>query len=104
MSCSTWKSLPLEYHNALLDNGVTDYDWLKFEKDIEIALVDGILMLISMCTQMKPKTFFTMYTAVTGEEKAEQFKKIFETGMMSKSLLMITCLYVKNKENFMVCW
>ena len=44
-----------------------------------------------------------MYTAVTGEEKAEQFKKIFETGMMSKSLLMITCLYVKNKENFMAC-
>ena len=66
-----------------------------------MALVDSILMLLSLCTGMKPKTFFTMYTSITGEEKAEQFKKIFESGMMSKSMLMLTCLYVENKENFM---
>ena len=43
-----------------------------------------------------------MYTAITGEGKAEQFKKVFESGMMSKSMITLTCLYVQNKDNFMV--
>ena len=67
-----------------------------------MALVDSILMLLSLCTGMKPKQFFTMYTAITGEGKAEQFKKVFESGMMSKSMITLTCLYVQNKDNFMV--
>ena len=69
---------------------------------LEMALVDSILMLLSLCTGMKPKQFFTMYTAITGEGKAEQFKKVFESGMMSKSMITLTCLYVQNKDNFMV--
>ena len=46
------------------------------------------------------KTIF--HHVITGEGKAEQFKKVFESGMMSKSMITLTCLYVQNKDNFMV--
>ena len=34
LSIVTYFFITLEYHNSLVDNGVTDYDWLKFKKDI----------------------------------------------------------------------
>ena len=51
---------------------------------------------------MKPKTFMKMMTTVSGEEKAENMLKIFEvTGWMNKAILLLTDLYVKDKENFL---
>ena len=51
---------------------------------------------------MKPKTFMKMMTTVSGDEKAENMLKIFEeTGWMNKAILLLTGLYVKDKDNFL---
>ena len=40
---------------------------------------------------------------ISGEEKAEGMIKIFEdTGWMNKAFLILTSLYVKDKDNFML--
>ena len=40
---------------------------------------------------------------ISGEEKAEGMKKIFEdTGWMNKAFLILTSLYVKDKDNFFI--
>ena len=92
----------VEYHNALIEHGVSDLDWPKFSHDIEMALVETVLLTLKMCTEMKPKTFMKMMTTVSGDEKAENMVKVFEeTGWMNKAILLLTCLYVKDKDNFL---
>ena len=56
-----------------------------------------------MCNSMKPKTFMKMMTTISGEEKAENMTKIFEeTGWMNKFFLLLTGLYVHDKDNFLI--
>ena len=97
-----FKSSFLEYHNSLIEHGVPDYDWPKFSHDVEMALVETVLLTLKMCTEMKPKTFMKMMTTVSGDEKAENMLKVFEeTGWMNKAILLLTGLYVKDKDNFL---
>ena len=93
-----------EYHNALVQNGVCDYDWTDFALDFEKAIVQRVLSNISLCNMVKPKTFMKFCATISGdEEKADQWKKMYEnTGGMTKPILLLTCLYVKDKENFLI--
>ena len=96
------KSYFVEYHNSLIEHGVSDLDWPKFLHDVEMALVETVLLTLKMCTEMKPKTFMKMMTTVSGDEKAENMLKVFEeTGWMNKAILLLTGLYVKDKDNFL---
>ena len=93
----------LEYYNALVQNGVADYDWSNFSLDFEKALVEKAVGVISLFNTMKPKTFMKFMTTISGEEKADGMVKVFEeTGLMTKPILLLTCLYVKDKENFLI--
>ena len=93
----------IEFHNALVAHGVSDYDWSKFSLDMKMALIETTLVTINLCNQMKPKTFMKMMVTIGGDEKADHMMKIFqETGWMNKAILLLTCLYVKDKENFMM--
>ena len=94
----------VEYHNTLVQNGVSDYDWARFASDFEKAIVERVLNNISICNMVKPKTFMKFCATISGdEEKADQWKKMFEnTGGMTKPILLLTCLYVKDKENFLI--
>ena len=53
---------------------------------------------------MKPRTFMKLCATISGdEENADQWKKMYEnTGGMTKPILLLTCLYVKDKENFLI--
>jgi len=96
-------SIIKEYHDTLVQNGVTDYDWPGYQLEVEKALVESNLLTISLCNSMKPKTFMKMMTTISGEEKAENMKKIFEeTGWMNKFFLLLTGLYVHDKDNFLI--
>ena len=94
----------VEYHNELVQNGVCDYDWSRFLLDFEKALVERVVVNISICNMLKPKTFMKICITISGDdEKADQWKKIFEdTGVATKPILLLTCLYVKDKENFLI--
>merc|ERR1712170_244460 len=65
-----------EYHNALVENGVTDYDWFRFSQDVEMALVEGCITRISWYSMMKPKTFLKFFSKLF-EEKGNDVIKIF---------------------------
>ena len=92
----------------MVQNGVSDYDWSKFSLDFEMALVERIVGMISICNMMKPKTMMKFMTAISGEEKVDDIEKtgmekaFEEAGLMTKPILLLTCLYVKDKENFLI--
>jgi hypothetical protein len=41
-----------EYHNALVQNGVSDYDWTRFALDFEKAIVQRVLSNINLCNMV----------------------------------------------------
>jgi hypothetical protein len=86
----------------LVENGVLDYNWSKFSQDFEMALVEACISLISMCNDMKPKMLINVISAFF-EEKADEVIKMFEkVGILTKGLLRLTSLYVKDKDTFLI--
>ena len=86
----------------MIENGVLDYDWSRFSQDFETALVEACISLITMCNEMSPQMFIRVFKAFF-EEKADEVIKVFEKmGVLTKGLLRLTSLYVKDKDNFLV--
>ena len=86
----------------MIENGVLDYDWSRFLQDFETALVEACISLITMCNDMNPQMFVRVFKAFF-EEKADEVIKVFEKmGVLTKGLLRLTSLYVKDKDNFLV--
>jgi len=91
-----------DYHMNLCINGVKDYPLEDFLTDVKIAISEQVLSLLKTTSDMKPETFEKMINSVIGEEKAQDFMKLIENGMFVKPILVLTSLYVKDKENFLI--
>ena len=94
-----------EYHLALIENGVNDYNWLEFRNDLEITIVERLCGFIEFLTMMKATTFFNMFEKMEEpgkQQKAKSFKKLFDSGFFNVIVLYVTCMYVKEKENFLI--
>lgn len=89
-----------EYHDALVAHGVDDYSWEDLKKDIEMLCVEMCCTFISMMTMMKPKTI--LQVAEGCGEKAEDAKQIFGNGMYAKAFVIVTSIYLNDKERFML--
>ena len=51
---------------------------------------------------MKPTTFKKMLKAFSGEDKEDDWIRIFEQGCLVQPVLILTSLYVIDKENFLL--
>merc|ERR1712018_365118 len=50
-------SLARVYHNALITNGVKNYNWEEFKKDVIIQFVESILKSVLEGSELTPKKF-----------------------------------------------
>ena len=91
-----------EYHNALVENGVNDYSWVEFQDHLEQAIVEFALNIMDLQASMKPKTLLDFKGKFVGKEKLEEVTKIFNSGIFNGPLIILTSLYAKDKENFLV--
>ena len=85
----------------MVENGVADYSWTDFQSDFVSTILEQMIAVLGM-TGIKPKTFINTFMKMAGEEKAEGFKKVLECGLFNPGFLMLTSLYVKNKETFLM--
>ena len=88
-----------KYHQALCKNGVEDYHWDEFKEDIEMMIVELCVLFFQTFTMMKAKTLLKFADGFG--EKGEALKAIFETGMYGKFYIILTSIYLKDKENFL---
>ena len=86
----------------MVEYGVSDYEWSRFSLDIEMAIVERMLLVINMCNNIKPQPLFKLLAATVGDEKVNQFEKLIESGVMNKPFLLLTSLYVNDKDNFLM--
>ena len=92
-----------EYHNALVANGVTNYSFSELLDDFVSTVAGYLINLIFMMVISKPKSIINMFKKFYGEEKAKDFMKLLANhGLLSKSFLIMTSLYVRDKESFLL--
>ena len=92
----------LAYHQGLCENGVQDYGLEDFLMDIQLAICEKVIQLLATAKDSTPQKYQALLTKFFGEEKADDFLKIFERGCIVQPVLILTSLYVKNKDNFLL--
>jgi len=91
-----------EYHNSLVENGVTDYSFNDLSNDVEMALVEAMINLIDMCSGTTPEKLIKMFQGMAGEDKAERFAQLLELGLFNRCFVHLTNIYVKDKSKFLM--
>ena len=51
---------------------------------------------------MKPQTMMDMFKNMLGEEKAEAFMELCKLGLFNRPIIIMTSMYVKDKDNFLL--
>ena len=92
----------LAYHQELCENGVQDYGLEDFLMDIQLAICEKVIQLLATAKDSAPQKYQALLTKFFGEEKADDFLKIFERGCIVQPVLILTSLYVKDKDNFLL--
>ena len=85
----------------MIENGVQNYSWEEFQNETQMILVENSLSIINNCSMFKPQGFINMMSKFVGEEKAEEFNLIIENCAFIKWILLLTSLYVKDKDKFL---
>ena len=91
-----------EYHDALVANGVTNYNLSGLLDDFVMSGVGQLFALLNFMVMSKPETFINQFKGIFGEEKAEGMMKLISLGLFNKCFLILTSLYVRDKENFLL--
>ena len=91
-----------EYHNNLCLNGVNDYPLEDFLIDVKIATAVFVINILKTAIELSPKKFKSFMKGLMGREKGEEFVKIVaKKGGLSKHILLLTSIYVNDKDNFL---
>ena len=91
-----------EYHNALVANGVTNYSFSELLDDFVSTVAGYLINLIFMMVTIKPESIMNLFKNFAGEEKMEGFMKVLDKGLFNKSFLIMTSLYFRDKESFLL--
>ena len=91
----------LEYHRSLVSNGVDDYSLEDFLIDVQIGLCENLISSLFNCNMMKPDSMKKMMEDFVGKEKSGEVIKILEKGSTTKPYLILTGMYLQDKENFL---
>ena len=92
-------SLMKIYHNALIENGVDDYGWNEFKKDLIVGSIEYTLKQFIDLSDRTPKKLTEMLN-IFGE-KEDQVIKQLDYGMLILPIINITNIYLHDKVNFL---
>ena len=92
----------LEYHKSLVSNGVEDYSLEDFLTDVQIGLCENLISTLFNCNMMKPDSMKKMMEDFVGKDKSGEVIKILEKGSTTKPFLILTGMYLQDKENFLI--
>ena len=95
-----WEYACKEYHTILVENGVTDYSWSELQTELEMCLVE-LHTSICFATMTTPEEMLKDAMKNAGD-KAEDIKKLFESGFLITPILLLTGIYARDKTNFLI--
>ena len=78
-----------------------DYSLENFLTDVQIGLCENLITTMFNCNNLKPDSMKKMMEDFIGKDKFAEIIKFLEKGSTTKSFLILTSMYLKDKENFM---
>ena len=80
---------------------MNDYSLEDFLTDVQIGLCENLISSLFNCNMMKPDSMKKMMEDFVGKEKSGEVIKILEKGSTTKPYLILTGMYLQDKENFL---
>ena len=81
---------------------MTNYSFSELLDDFVSTVAGYLINLIFMMVTIKPESIINLFKNFAGEEKMKGFMKVLDKGLFSKSFLIMTSLYVRDKESFLL--
>ena len=90
------------YHEALiLTRTVEDYGYDEVKQHFIVAMTEVMVRMIVDYARQKPETLIKLLKSMFGEEKWNETQRIFGSGMHQTIFLMMTSMYLHNKDAFL---
>ena len=88
----------------MLENGITDYSFNDLSSDVEMALVESMINIIDICSDMTPESLIKFLKNLwPGEDnKDDQLAKLIESGFVNRCFVHLTNIYVQDKSKFLM--
>jgi len=88
------------YHDALVKQGIFDYSWDQWQSDVRVMFIENLLYAMQIFDSIEPQGLCDAIVGMS-EEKGNSILQVFESGFFVKSFLVVTEMYLDNKEGFM---
>ena len=89
------------YHEALVSSGVEDFTFEDLKKQFVVGCFEYLTKLMMDFSDQTPEKMLKMLKGMLGEEKYEDFTKMFASGIVCEIFLFLTSLYLQDKEMFL---
>ena len=92
----------LEYHDNLCLNGVNDYPFEDFLLDVKIATSESVVEILKKAADLSPENIRELMKGMAGEKGEEYVEVVTKKGGLAKNILLLTGIYVNDKDNFLM--
>ena len=90
------------FSEALIFTGaVEDYGYDEVKQHFIVAMTEVMVRMIVDYARQKPETLIKLLKSMFGEEKWNETQRIFGSGMHQTIFLMMTSMYLHNKDAFL---
>ena len=90
-----------KYHEALVQSGVTDYSYDELKKHFMIAGTELLAKYTMEFCDNTPEKYTKFFKDIFGEEKWADLNKMFESGIIGNIFILMTSMYIHNKDSFL---
>ena len=91
-----------EYHHNLCLNGVNDYPFEDFILDVKIATSESVVEILKNAADLSPENIKKLMKGMAGEKGEEFVNVVTKKGGLAKNILLLTGIYVSDKDNFLM--
>ena len=90
-----------KYYEALSTYDVENYSYQDMKRDFVFAALEYMVIKLIKYENFGPEKYRKFILQLFGDEKWEELKAKFKNGLDASMILLVTSLYLNDKENFL---
>jgi hypothetical protein len=89
------------YHEALMLSGNVDISYEELKQQFILGCLEFLTKKLMDFTESNAEKMTKLYSSMFGEEKSKDLLRIMDSGILCNPYLLVTSMYMHNKENFL---
>ena len=90
-----------EYYEALANFEIENYSYEDMKRDFVFAALEYMVIKLIKYENFGPEKYRKFIQQLFGDEKCEELMAKFKNGLDASSILLVTSMYLNDKENFL---